>query len=349
MHPELQADSHRNGNAAQPSPELVFDTLLAFQRAAALKGGIDLDLFTAIADGATSAAAIAARVQGTERATRILCDYLVIAGFLTKEGNQYGLAPTSAAFLNRHSPGYLGTVSRFLNSEPLHRAFADIAAVVRNGSTLLGGEGSMDPEHPMWVDFARAMKPMMAPAAEGIATIINADAGEPMRVLDIAAGHGIFGVTIARRNPNAEITAVDWKSVLAVALENAQAAGVEGRYHLLPGSAFDVDFGTGYDVALLTNFFHHFDEATCVSLMKKVYAALKPGVRAVTLEFVPNEDRVTPPMSASFPLMMLATTVAGDAYTFAQYDRMFREAGFASSELHQPPMSPHQVIVSHKA
>lgn len=343
MHPEM----HPAANAA-PTPEIIFEAITAYQKSAALCGAIELDLFTAIAEGATTVPAIAARVQGRERATRILCDYLVVTDFLTKQNGEYGLTEASALFLNRRSPAYLGTVTGFLNSEYLKRANSDFAAVVRKGSTLLGGEGSMDPEHPMWVDFARGMMPMMAPAAEAIAGLIEADKGEPMRVLDIAAGHGVFGVTVARRNPQAEVTAVDWKSVLTVAQENAEAAGVADRFRQLPGSAFDVEFGEGYDVALVTNFFHHFDQPTCVGLMRKIHAALKQGGRAVTLEFVPNEDRVTPPMSAKFPLMMLASTVAGDAYTFAQYDEMFRAAGFRRSELHQPPMTPEQVIVSYK-
>jgi len=100
----------------------------------------------------------------------------------------------------------------------------------------------------------------------------------PMRVLDIAAGHGLFGIEIAKQNPQAHIVAVDWARVLDVAYENACKAGVGERYERLPGSAFDVDYGGPYDAVLLTNFLHHFDVAACVGLLKKVRAALKPAV-----------------------------------------------------------------------
>jgi hypothetical protein len=99
---------------------------------------------------------------------------------------------------------------------------------------------------------------------------------------------------------------------------------------------------------LLTNFLHHFDVATNETLLRKVYASLAPGGRAVTLEFVPNEDRVTPPMEASFSMMMLGTTAHGDAYTFAEYDAMFRNAGFARSEMRELSPLPQRVIVSYK-
>lgn len=331
-----------------PTPERIFQTITAYQATAALKGAIDLELFTALAEGATTIPALAARCQASERGTRILCDYLAATGFLTKEGDSYGLAPDSAVFLNKQSPAYMGLISQFLNAPHITSAFQDIAETVRHGTTLLGGAGSMEPEHPMWVDFARAMTPMMFPAAEEIAQIVGAAEGKKCRALDIAAGHGIFGVVLAKHNPNAEITAVDWASVLTVAQENAQHFGVADRFHKLPGSAFDVDFGTGYDLVLFTNFFHHFDKATCEMLMKKAAAALNEGGRAVTLEFAPNEDRISPPPLATFGLVMLASTAAGEAYTVGDYDQMFRNAGYARTEMHELKRSPQRVIVSYK-
>jgi hypothetical protein len=98
---------------------------------------------------------------------------------------------------------------------------------------------------------------------------------------------------------------------------------------------------------LLTNFLHHFDPPTCEKLLRKVHAALKPGGKAVTLEFVPNEDRVSPPAAAAFSLMMLGSTAAGDAYTFSEFDTMFRNAGFSGSQIHALP-GPEKVIVSQK-
>jgi 2-polyprenyl-3-methyl-5-hydroxy-6-metoxy-1,4-benzoquinol methylase len=163
-------------------------------------------------------------------------------------------------------------------------------------------------------------------------------------VLDIAAGHGLFGIEVAKQNLEARVVALDWAPVLAVARQNARKAGVEDRFETLPGSAFDVDFGGPYDIVLLTNFLHHFDVPTCVRLLQKVRAALKPGGVAATLEFVPNEDRVSPPMAAGFSLTMLASTVAGDAYTFRELESMYREAGFTGMTAHPVPESPHTVV-----
>src|SRR5215472_4718961 len=107
----------------QPSPELIFDTLNAYQRTNALRGAIELDLFTAIGEGAATAADLASKLKVSERGARILCDFLVIIGFLTKTGSRYGLTPDSALFLDRRSPAYLASAETFLNSPMLTDTF----------------------------------------------------------------------------------------------------------------------------------------------------------------------------------------------------------------------------------
>ncbi|HEX3558040.1 MAG TPA: class I SAM-dependent methyltransferase [Pyrinomonadaceae bacterium] len=331
----------------QPSPELFFQTLNAYQRTAAIKAALELDVFTAIGEGAQTAPELAARCETAERGMRILCDYLVVIGFLTKDGGAYGLTPDSSVFLDRRSPAYMGGVTEFLLSPLLTSGFEDLAGVVRRGTTAMPEGGTVAPENPIWVKFARAMVPMMAMAAQEIAGLAN-EGGGKLKVLDIAAGHGMFGITVARQNPDAEVVALDWPNVLEVAQENARGAGVAERYKTIEGSALDVDYGTGYDVVLLTNFLHHFDPPTCERLLRKVHAALREGGRAVALEFVPNEDRVSPPIPAAFSMMMLGSTPSGDAYTFPELERMFRNAGFSHSEIRQLPATPEQLIISRK-
>lgn len=333
----------------QPSPELFFETANAYQRTAALKAAVELDLFTAIGEGGRSAQELAARCDASERGVRVLCDYFVILGFLNKESGGYELTQDSALFLDRRSPAYMGGTLEFLLSPMLTGGFTDLASAVRKGGTVIPEGGTVAPENPVWVKFARAMMPMMAMPAQAIAELLGeGEGGRKLRVLDIAAGHGAFGIAIARHNANAEIVALDWSNVLEVAKENARSAGVGERYGVIEGSAFDVDFGAGYDVVLLTNFLHHFDPPTCEALLRKVHAALVEGGRALTLEFMPNEDRVSPRIPASFSMMMLGSTPAGDAYTFAELERMFESAGFTRSELHELPASPEKLIVSSK-
>jgi SAM-dependent methyltransferase len=330
-----------------PSADVVFDTLFAYQRSAALKSAIDLEVFTAVDDGAHTASAIAERCGASERGTRILCDFLSVLGLLDKSGSTYQLVPESAAFLSQRSPTYLGTTVRFLLRPELKRNFDDLTEAIRRGGVPPTGDNNVSDENPIWVEFARAMMPMMVPAAHAIADLLEVSSAGALKVLDIAASHGLFGITIAQRNPRTEIVAVDWKPVLAVAEEHARSAQVQDRFRALPGDAFKVDFGTGYDVALVTNFLHHFDEPTCTNFLRKVQTALKPGGRVVLLEFVPNPDRVSPPIPAKFSLTMLAGTPSGDAYTFVELRQQLEAAGFTNVSAHALP-TPETILLAQK-
>jgi 2-polyprenyl-3-methyl-5-hydroxy-6-metoxy-1,4-benzoquinol methylase len=328
-----------------PSPELFFESAFAYQRSAALKTAIDLDLFTAIGDTPSSVDQIATRCQATPRGIRILSHYLASLGFLDKRGETFALTPVSAAFLSKSSPTYLGGTLQFLSSADVMRNFDHLTETVRRGTIAPAGNNTVSEENPMWVTFAEAMLPMMMPNAMAIAEVLNTTG--KTRVLDIAAGHGIFGIMMAQRNPEAEIVAVDWPSVLEVAKANATKFGVNQRYRTNPGDAFKVDFGTGFDVALITNFLHHFDVPTCVDFMRKVAAALKPGGRAVVLEFVPNADKVSPPFAAQFGLTMLAGTPGGDVYSLDELKQMYADSGFSRVTAHPTP-TPQTVVVGTK-
>ena len=332
--------------SAMPSADVIFDTLFAYQRSAVLKSAIELDFFTAIDDGAHTAEAVAKRSGASERGARILCDYLTVLGLLQKSDGAYQLTTESSAFLSKRSPTYLGTTAKFLLLPELRRNFDDLTEAVRRGGVSAAGNTVAD-ENPIWVEFARAMAPMMMPAAHAIADLVAGSSTGAVRVLDIAAGHGMFGITVAQRNPRAEIVAVDWASVLAVAQENARVNGLHDRYRTLPGDAFKVDFGAGYDVALVTNFLHHFDQATCTRFLQKINAALKPGGRVAILEFVPNPDRVSPPIPAGFSVTMLAGTPSGDAYTFAELRQQLEDAGFSNVSAHALP-TPETILLAQK-
>src|SRR6516162_9240057 len=147
-----------NPSPASLNPLGIIEALDAYQISLALRGAVELELFTHIADGATNANEIADRANASERGTRILCDFLTVRGFLTKAGNAYGLTPESNAFLNKRSPTYMGSVALFLAHDYHIDHYRDIAAVVRKGGSL--NEGNMGPDDPIWVEFARHMMPI---------------------------------------------------------------------------------------------------------------------------------------------------------------------------------------------
>jgi 2-polyprenyl-3-methyl-5-hydroxy-6-metoxy-1,4-benzoquinol methylase len=334
--------------SAPVTPDRIFQTLTAFQHSAALKTAIELDIFTKIDEGNKTVEAIAEACQASERGVRILCDSLTVMGFLSKTDGEYELSEDSNAFLNRNSPAFFGEAAYFLMSEKQMEGFNRLTEAVKNGGSVVSEENALAPDSSMWVKFARGMTGMMIPSAQAMAEHIGFETDQKIKVLDIAAGHGIFGIFAAQKYPNAEIYAVDWANVLEVAAENAEKFGVADRIHKIAGSAFDVEYGDGFDVVLLTNFLHHFDAETCGDLLKKIHSSMNDGGKVLTLEFVPNDDRISPPMEALFPLVMLAGTPAGDAYTFPELREMFENAGFSRNEHIPLATMPQHLIVSQK-
>ena len=220
----------------------------------------------------------------------------------------------------------------------------DPAGYVRNGGAT--GLAVVAPDNPVWVAFAEGManNPVIGGSIEALAAEVAGWRAKPGKVLDIAAGHGQFGINIAKVAPAAEIVAVDWASVLVLARQNAKAAGVEARYTTIAGSAFDVDWGKDYDLILLPNFLHHFDAATCTALLKKVRAGLTPNGSVIAVEDVASEDGVSAPFGAGFSFRMLATTPAGEAYTETDLNGMARAAGFSGVSISPIPQSPASIV-----
>jgi hypothetical protein len=176
------------------SPQLFVDTAMSYQKTAAIKAAIELGLFAAIGSSPRTVKELAVEIHASPRGVRILCDYLTVQGFLAKTRDKYELMPSTAAFLDTRSPAYMGDVIQFIAAPELMQLFLkDPVTYVRNGGSK--GLASLAPDHPLWTRFAKAMVPFIAPTAQAIAEQVAAwpESDKPRKVLDIAAGHGVFG------------------------------------------------------------------------------------------------------------------------------------------------------------
>ncbi len=328
--------------------ERILDTLQAFQRTEALRAAIELDLFTALAEGLDEPETLAGRAGASPRGLRALLRYLVTIGLVVKEGDRYAPAPDAARYLDRRSPAYLGDTARFYTAPALREGFADLTEAVRRGGSDPRRIDSMQPEHPVWVDYATAMASVFRGAAESLADLLMPLEPPPRTILDVAAGHGLFGIALLRRLPEAAVTALDWAPVLPVAAAHARAAGVLERFRTHAGSAFDAELRGPYDTVLVANFVHHFPPRRVVELLERLRGALVPGGRIVLVEFVANDDLVTPTAAGRFALTMLATTPGGDAYTFAELSDLLLEAGFDGPVLRPLAHSPERAVLARR-
>ena len=304
----------------------ITDICLAYQKTAAVKAAINLDIFTKIGGSSLSAEQIAEITGASGRGVRILCDFLCVIGLLEKEATLYNLSAEAKRLLDRTSPHCLADVIDFFAAPEIVSLIMDDpqSYVFRGGAA---GLTKISPENPVWVKFAQAMVPFASVAAKRTTAYIAKKSMQPRRVLDIAAGHGLFGIEVAQAVSTASVTAIDWDNVLAVARSNAAAAGLNDRYKTTSGNAFDIDWGDNYDLILLPNILHHFDQEGCIHLLRKAKDSLSGSGSVFVIDIMPNPDRISPPEQAAFAFRMLATTPQGDAYTCAEYETMAKAAG----------------------
>jgi hypothetical protein len=311
-----------------PSSARVGMCLAVFQVSAALKAAIELDLFVAVAEGNVTVEALASRCQAAARGVRILADYLVMNGFLTKHGDSYDLAAETRYYLDRRSPHYLGAQVAFQQGPYVWGQFGQLSECVRRGGAR-SGANALDPNHEIWATFARVMvKPMESVAQTAIPVVRSVLRKQgAMRILDVAASHGMFGITFAKEDPTCQVVALDWPEILEVTREHVAANGLTDRFTFVSGSVLEADIGDGYDVVLIPNLLHYLDRATNVAVLKKVRAAMKAGGVVAIVEYAPNDDRISP-QYAAFALFVLAISPTGDAYTVKEIWSMCAEAGF---------------------
>lgn len=322
----------------------VYEAALAYQKTAAVLAAIKFDIFTLIGEGHQTCDVLSERTGASKRGIRILCDYLTSIDLLEKRDMRYSATPVARRYLDASSPASIASsIDFFASPETLRLVLDDPASYVRRGGS--DGRAVLAPDHPIWTQFANGMTPVASLTAKRMVAYLVRSGLAPVKVLDVAAGHGFYGIEVGRAFPEAMVTAIDWPGVLQLAGENAEKAGIADRFLVVPGSAFDVEWGREFDLIIVANFLHHFDAEGCATILRKAKSSLSSNGRVCAVEFVPNEDRVSPSMPAAFAFWMLATTPSGDAYTHSDLVNIAKNAGFSGVTSHALKPTPQTLIL----
>lgn len=311
-------------------PEQLMQMSMSFMPARVLSSALQLDLFSQIASGNRTATEISSAVGAHERATRMLLDALVGLQLLGKNRDGYELTPVAEDFLVRSSPTYMGTM---MENDHIWNAWSQLTEVVRTGKPAIFVEEQAKAEEffPMLV---RSLHIMHTEPARRLAAALTGGAAQTgLRVIDIACGSGIWGISVAEADPQARVTAQDFPGVFDVTRQFVNRHNLEDRFDYLPGDLKEVDLGEErYDLAILGHIVHSEGERSARSLFKRLNRALSPGGRVAILEMIPNDERTGPPFALLFALNMLVNTEEGGTYTLAEYTDWLKEAGFSRVE-----------------
>jgi len=329
-------------------PQVLMQMIQGAQVTALITTAVELGVFGVVAKGARTCQQIAEGIKAPPRSTEVLLDGLAVLGLLAKKGALYENTPLSEEHLVPGKPMYMGDITGIFGSDIMWNGYRRLTAAVRNDGTVMP-EHAETPRHPFWETFARSSASMAFPAAGTLAGLLGPWIGSKpkVRVLDIAAGSGIYGLTLAK-SPNVHVTLLDWPNVLVETRKWADRLGVDdSRVEYIEGNLFEADYHGPYDLIVLSHVYHHFDDATCLGLTKKVAATLAPGGRIAINDFV-YDAALANPMAALFRTTMLAWTRKGSTYAETDIRRWLAEAGLKGVEFTPSVGMPSTIIIAEK-
>jgi ubiquinone/menaquinone biosynthesis C-methylase UbiE len=326
------------------SPELTPDRIMQLAWGYAppliIEAAVKHRLFDLLDASPQTAPQLARKAGVSLRGVTAICNALVGLRFMARDGERYTLTPESAAFLVSGKPAYHGAFYHHISTQLVPK-WIELEKVVRTGKP----EGKVNAEKEgaeFFSEFVESIFPLSYAAARALGEHLGIPkAKEPVSVLDLAAGSGVWGIALAEQSAQVRVSAVDWPPVLAVTEKIARLHGVADRLTAIPGDLLKARFGKNHQVATLGHILHSEGRSRSRKLLKKTFAALAPGGTIAIMEFLVNQDRTDPVVGLLFAVNMLVNTEEGDTFSFEEISGWLREAGFTKPRLLEvPAVSP---------
>src|SRR5207302_4713786 len=296
----------------QVTPERLMELSFAYAPPLIISAAVGNKIFDTLENGAKTAEDVAKETGASPRALKILMNALVGLDLLKKDREgKYSLTPESAAFLVSNKlgthAGFFATIapqliSRWLRLTDIVRE--DRPAVAVNQET----EGT-----EFFTQLVERIIPMSYPAAQRLGDHLKiAKTKDDVRVLDLAAGSGIWGIALAQKSPRVRASAVDWAGMIPTTKRITEKFGVRDHFDFVEGDLLEAEFGSGYEVATLGHILHSEGEQRSRQLLKKTFRALKSGGVIAIAEWLVNDQRTAPLASLMLGRQMLVDSPKGE-------------------------------------
>jgi predicted O-methyltransferase YrrM/DNA-binding CsgD family transcriptional regulator len=304
-------------------PDNLAGTLRAFQESRILLSALELDVFTAVGDGAT-ASETAARMGANPRATEMLLNALVALDALTKHDGVFrNTAAAAEHFVEGAPSGGRLSLMHYVN---LWNRWSRLTDCVRRGTAV--DLVDLEERGEEWI--AAFIAAMQRHSQEGApALVADVDASGARRMLDVGGGSGAYSIAFAQANPSLHAVIFDLEPVLAIAQTHIDRAGLTARVTTRVGDLHTDAFGGGFDMVLISSICHMLSPQEILDLFRKSFAALNPAGRVIVRDFILEDGKTAPRQAAVFSLNMLVGTRGGSNYSTAEYRELLEQAGFA--------------------
>ena len=323
------------------TPERLQQLGFAYAPPLIISAAVNNKVFDALEGGAKTVEQLQKETGASARGLRTIMDALVGLELLKKDRqSRYCLTAESKAFLISEKPGtlagFFGSILPVMISRWLR-----LTDTVRGGRPPVAVNQETEGTE-FFSQLVETIIPMSYPGAQRLADHLKVeDAKEQLRVIDLAAGSGIWGIAVAQKSPRVRVTAVDWAGMIPTTKRITGKFGLRDRFNFIEGDLSEANFGSGYHVATLGHILHSEGEQRGRQLLKKVFRALKSGGTIAIAEWLVNDDRTKPLHSLMFAVQMLVNTEKGDTFSFNEIKEWLEDAGFKKvRKLEAPGPSP---------
>ncbi|MDE3109482.1 MAG: methyltransferase domain-containing protein [Acidobacteriota bacterium] len=331
---------------SQPTPQRIMQSVWSFINPLALDAAIQIGVFDVLDSGPKTLDEVGRATGASVRGLAAIMNLLVGLQFLARTSDgRYALTPESSAFLVSAKPGYHGGFVHHLIS--MASDFLPLAEIVRAGKPPASHFGTADAAE-FFEELVGNILPVAFPGARMVAEALGVSrTTQPLAVLDIGAGSGVWGIAFAQASPLVRVTAVDLPRVLDATRKIANQFGVADRFHYAGKDIFRDELGSGFSIATLGHIMHMAGPEQNRALLKNIFRALLPGGTLVIGEFIVDEDRTGPVEPLAFAVNMLVHTDEGNAYTLGEMRSWLEDAGFVNIRTLAAP-APSPLILADK-
>jgi O-methyltransferase domain/Dimerisation domain len=328
------------------TPERIMQFAWGYVPPLVLEAAVRHRVFDVLDAGPKTISEVAKETGASERGLTAVMNVLVGLNFLEKDKQGvFSLTPESSAFLVSSKPAFQGGMLRH-GSQQLIPRWLHLTRVVETGKPA-ASVNQQGPGSDFFQQFVNDILPLSFPAAQTLSRHLNANGGAAARVLDLAAGSGVWGIAMAQGSEQVRVTAVDWPEVIPVTRKTVERFGLADRFSFVAGDLMQADFGSGHTVATLGHILHSEGSQRSQALIKKTFAALASGGTIAIAEFLVNADRTGPLNALFFAVNMLVNTDSGDTYSFEEISGWLKEAGFTNARTLDAP-GPSPLILATK-
>lgn len=338
MEPQMQS---------QVTPERIMQFAFSYAPPLIIEAALHHRVFDVLNNASKTVEQVSEETGASARGLRAIMNALVALQLLSKdEGQRYSLTPESSAFLVSTKPSFFGGLLHH-TIQGLLPHWMQLPEIVQTGKPALAVNQETTGA-AYFEEFVPALFPAAYPSAQVLAKVLNLSQTEqPISVLDLAAGSGVWGITLAQASPHVRVTAIDWEGVIPVTQRIAAQHGVKDRFQFIAGDLLEVDFGFGYQVAILGQILHSEGEMRSRLLLAKVFEALAPGGTIAIAEWLTNSDRTGPVNALIFTVNMLVHTDRGDTFSADEIGSWLHDAGFIDVQTMAVP-APSPLLLATK-